>query len=346
MEIDLDTFLTTVYCHIDDVYQMQFAAQKPCRCGHQPEMSDSEVLTIAVLSHWQERSSERGFVRYVRAHWQAYFPRMLSQSAFNRRVRDLTHVLETLGPTLASQITSSLVPGAVYEVLDGVPVPVMRRCRGERHRLFGDEAGVGRGGTDREWYYGMRLLTVVNSQGLITGFVLGPASTDERWLADAVLRWRVNPTAPPPSLEDLNPILGAWKRRDQRRGPTGPLSSQWSAGLPPRLPVLADLGFRGEAWQAHWRDHYGVLVVTERVYEAVTDEQQRQQWSDWLHAHRQLSETVNDLLDRVLHLKAHRARTFAGLRARIGAKVAACNLLIACNAQADRPLFAHFSPLA
>ena len=87
-------------------------------------------------------------------------------------------------------------------------------------------------------------------------------------------------------------------------------------------------------------------MVTERVYEAVTDEQQRQQWSDWLHAHRQIIETVNDLLDRVLHLKAPRARTFAGLRARIGAKVAACNLLIACNAQADRPLFAHFSPLA
>lgn len=346
MEIDLDTFLATVYCHIDDLYQAEFAAQKPCRCGHQPEMSDSEVLTIAVVCQWQERSSERGVVRYVQEHWQAYFPRMLSQSAFNRRVRDLTHVLEALGPTLATQLTTTLLPGAAYEVLDGVPVPVMRRCRGERHRLFGDEAGVGRGGTDREWYYGMRLLTVVNSQGLITGFVLGAASTDERWLADAVLRWRVTPQAPAPSVEDLNPYLGPWRRRDQRRGPTGPLGSRWSAGLPSGLLVLADLGFRGAAWQTHWRDHYGVLVVTERVYEAIADDTTRTQYVDWLHAHRQIIETVYDLLDRVLHLKAPRARTVTGLRARIGAKVAACNLLIAWNAHAHRPRFAHFSPLA
>jgi hypothetical protein len=187
---------------------------------------------------------------------------------------------------------------------------------------------------------------MVNSQGLITGFVLGPAPTGEHWLADALLRWRVGPDAPPPAAEELNPVLGAWKRRDERRGPTGPLGTRWSAGTPSDLPILADLGFRGEAWQTHWRDHYGVLVVTERVYEAISNEQRRQQWTDWLHRHRQLIETVNALLDRVLHLKTPRARTRSGLRARIGAKVAACNLLIACNTHLGRPTFAHFSPFA
>jgi hypothetical protein len=84
---------------------------------------------------------------------RGYFPRLLSQSAFNRRMRDLGEVLGQLGPALAQHVEQTLGPAA-YEVLDGVPVPLMRRCRSERHRLFGDEAGLGCGGSDREWYYG------------------------------------------------------------------------------------------------------------------------------------------------------------------------------------------------
>lgn len=89
MELDLDTFLVTVYCVCDDLYRQQFAAAKPARPGPQPELSDSEVLTLAVLAQWQPRNSESAFVQYAATHWRAYFPRLLSQEAFNRRVRDL-----------------------------------------------------------------------------------------------------------------------------------------------------------------------------------------------------------------------------------------------------------------
>ena len=41
MEIDLNTFLTTWYCAVDDVYRGAFAPTKPVRPGHQPEMADS-----------------------------------------------------------------------------------------------------------------------------------------------------------------------------------------------------------------------------------------------------------------------------------------------------------------
>jgi hypothetical protein len=271
MEIDLDTFLTLVYCLIDDLYRARFGPSKPRRGGHQPEMADSEVLTLMVLAQWQEASSERAFGAYVRRHWRGYFPRLLSQSAFNRRVRDLALVLDALGPVLATALSEQLVPAASYEVMDGAPVPLMRRCRGERHRLFADEAGVGRGGSDRDWYYGLRLVSLVNNQGLITGFALGPAPTDERWVADALLRWRQDPAAPPPSLEDLTPVLGESHVRGGRRGPTGPLASRWSAGSPSGLPILADRGFAGAFWRAHWQEQYQARVLTEQVYAVVAD---------------------------------------------------------------------------
>src|SRR5207248_2431382 len=115
MELDLDTFLVTVYCVIDDLYQETFAAHKPVRPGAEPEMSDSEVLTVVVLTQWQQSRSESAFLGYVRHHWRAYFPRVLSQSAFNRRARDLMRVLWALlrwrqAPTAPSPSAADLRP--------------------------------------------------------------------------------------------------------------------------------------------------------------------------------------------------------------------------------------------
>jgi hypothetical protein len=231
MELDLDTFLVTVYCVIDDLYQETFAAHKPVRPGAEPAVSDSEVLAVVVLTQWQQSRSESAFLGYVRHHWRAYFPRVLSQSAFNRRARDLMGVLCALGPVLSQRLDQALGSAPPYEVLDTVPVPLLRRCRGDQHHLFGLEAAIGQGGSDKDWYYGVSLLGAVTPSGLLSGFVLGPADTQERWLAEALLRWRQAPTAPSPSAADLRPVLGPSHKRGGRVGPRGPLSHQ---PTPPR----------------------------------------------------------------------------------------------------------------
>jgi hypothetical protein len=86
--MDVDTFLTAVYTGVDDLYRAYFAARKPRRRGHQAELSDSEVLTLLLIAQWFGRS-EAALLRYARQHWTAYFPRLLSQSACNRRTCDL-----------------------------------------------------------------------------------------------------------------------------------------------------------------------------------------------------------------------------------------------------------------
>src|SRR5439155_21186115 len=97
MDLDLDTFLTTVYCVVDDLYRAEFAPAKPVRPGPRPRLSDGEVLALAILAQWQRGRSERAFLRYAGRRWRGYFPRLLSQSAFNRRARDLAGVLCALG---------------------------------------------------------------------------------------------------------------------------------------------------------------------------------------------------------------------------------------------------------
>ena len=103
MDTDLDTFLTTVYVIVDDLYRTECAPHKPPRPGHRPELTDSEVLTLGILAQWQRSRSERAFLRAARPPLAPYFPRFLSQSAFNRRLRALGGVLAHLVPAIASR---------------------------------------------------------------------------------------------------------------------------------------------------------------------------------------------------------------------------------------------------
>lgn len=345
MEIDLDTFLITVYCLIDDLYQAHLAPLKPSRPGQRPELSDSEVLTLLLLAQWQQDRSERAFLRYAVAHLRPYFPRLLSQSAFNRRARDLAGAATALGHLLMHADPTRPDPPAAYGLLDGVPVALARRCRGQRHRCFAAEADIGHGGSDGAWIYGVRLLTVVSPAGPITGWLVGPAATGERWLAEALLRWRQDPTAPPPTAAELAPVMGpSHHAGGERIGPTGPLAPAGAVGDPARQPYLADLGFAGAAWQQHWQVAYGATVLTKADYTALPSAD-RAALERWFCGLRQTVETVYGWLTDRLGLQSPRARTYWGLLTRLAAKVAAFNLALLLNHRFHRPTFAHLNPL-
>ncbi len=347
MKLDLDTFLITVYCVVDELYKTQFAAHKPTRPGRKPELSDSEVLTLALLAQWEPHRSETAFMDYAVKHWRSYFPQLVSRSDFNRRLRDLAGVLCQLGPALHARTEQALGGTAAYQVLDCVPVPLMRRCRGDRHRLFGREAAVGHGGSDDEWYYGVKLLASVTPQGTVSGFVLAPANTDDRWVAEALLCWRQDPTVPAPGLAEVSRVLGPSHRRGgKRRGPTGPLGWAVSAGQPPDSPYLADVGFRGQAWRAHWQADYGAVVLLKSDYLGAPSDPERRRARRWVSSLRQRVETVFEGLTDTFGLKFPRARSWWGLLARLGAKVAAFNLAIYVNHLFHRPIFDFFNPLA
>ena len=171
---DPATLLLALYCTVDDLYQEHFASRRPRRPGRRPVLSDSEVMTLVLLAQWRQDRSERAFLNYARHHLRSYFPRLLDQSAFNRRARDLMGVLCLLAPAIRVRASAVLgLPRPTYEVLDGVPVPLMRRCRGGQHRLFRDEAAIGRGGSDKEWYYGLKMLAAVDDHGFVGGLAAG-----------------------------------------------------------------------------------------------------------------------------------------------------------------------------
>lgn len=321
MSIDLDTFLVTLYTIVDDLYQQHAAPAKPRRPGPRPTVADSEVLTLALCAQWWGKS-ERAFLRYVRQSWRAYFPRLLSQSAYNRRCRDLTGVLVALVPLVARELRAA---GAAYEAVDTVAVPLLRRCRGRSQRLFGDEAAFGRGGSDKEWYYGCKLLLAVTPGGVVTGFVLAPASMADRWIADALLCWRVRPHAMPLHLADLpSPIRHSGT---PYVGPSGPRWPPSGAGARSGGPYIADDGFFGAWWQHHWARTYGAALIAPHNYRGPQAAAAKRQHARW----RQMVETINGHLTRTFGLHFPGARSKPGLLTRIAAKLAALNLGVRLN---------------
>jgi hypothetical protein len=325
--LDTDTFLTTVYSLLDDRYQVEFARLRAHTVGRRPTLSDSAVRTLVVAQHWFGLS-ERALVRRLRRTWQALFPTPLRQSACNRRVRGLSSVLSALVPRLAHDL-----PAAAYAVLDGTRVPRERCRRARRQRLLAPAADCGKGGVDRRSYWGGKLLLAVTPQGAITGFVAGPASTEARWLADALLSGRARaPTAvwhgglPPP------------KRRNGRAyvGPNGPLWPRLGVGVQrPAWGYLGDTGVTGAWWDGHWQADYRATVLTPQSY-LPEDRGARR-----AHASlRQIVETVNGCVKQQLGLGALQARSRWGLRARRAGKLVAHNVGMLLNQRLGRPLLA------
>jgi len=329
MNPSLDAFLVALYTIVDDLYVQHIAPHKPRRRGAKPKLSDSEVLTLVIcaqLAGW----GERRLVAHAQHHWRSYFPNLLSQSATNRRARDLAGVLASLVGLVAEQLRATYEP---YETFDTLPVPLMRRCRGEHHRLFADEAAIARGGSDRDWYYGCRLLASVTPEGLITGFVVGPADTQERWLAEAFLCWRQHNRATPWSPADLPPPHPRKGDPHEYVGPTGPLWPRDGVGVANLEPYIADDGFGGHVWVSHWAADYQARVLTPASYQGENRRAVKREHAGWRH----IVETVNGQLEQTLGLLFPGARSLWGLHTRIAAKLAAYNLGIWLNRLFGRP---------
>ncbi|MDP8925913.1 MAG: IS982 family transposase [Actinomycetota bacterium] len=182
--MDLDTFLTSLYVLVDDWWRAnhpEAAARGP---GRPVTLSDSEVLTLAILAQWPRFRSERDFWRFARRYLREYFPTLLSQSQFNRRVRALEPELRALQRALAEALVDR---SEVYRVLDTTLISAIERVRACRKGLFAGQATFGRSVSKTEWVYGFKVALVVDPKGVVTTFGLAPAACDERPIANALI---------------------------------------------------------------------------------------------------------------------------------------------------------------
>ena len=181
--VELETLLVSLYILVDDWWQRthRTAPRKP---GRPPLLSESEVLTLAILSQWPRWRSERDFFRFADAHLREYFPSLLSHGQLNRRIRAVEPGLKTLQRNLAETLADG---SEVYHVLDTTLIPAIVRVRACRMGLFAGQATFGRSVSKTEWVYGFKVALSVTPEGVIAAFGLAEANSDKRHIAEFLL---------------------------------------------------------------------------------------------------------------------------------------------------------------
>ncbi len=97
MNMDFDTFLVGLYLMVDQWLQNDGARYIRPQGGTPPRLTDGEMLTL-LLAHQlaQAKWPERRWLRFVWHNYQEWFPALTTQSAYNRRARNLWGVLNAM----------------------------------------------------------------------------------------------------------------------------------------------------------------------------------------------------------------------------------------------------------
>jgi hypothetical protein len=89
MDADLDTLATALYVRIDDLLKCcpERAPWRPV-IGICPQISDAELVTLAVMQALLGFVSEARWLRYARKSLRGLFPYLPGQSGYNKRPAD------------------------------------------------------------------------------------------------------------------------------------------------------------------------------------------------------------------------------------------------------------------
>lgn len=172
----------------------------------------------------------------------------------------------------------------------------------------------------------------VSSEQVISGWLVGPASADDRVMLQALLSQRqghydfITPTPWRPWRQILAPAF------------LGPLQAAGQPAL--TRTYLADKGFNGFKWQQHWYRHYAVNVLTEPSRHRHSAPLPRS-WAKWFRGLRQPIETTFAVLWEVFDIKHLKAHSRWGQYTRLALATAAFNWGVWLNRQLRRPPLAH-----
>ncbi len=182
--IPFEELATIVYVLVDDWYQEKGMHLLKGKRGKKPVFSDSEVLTLLLLMDFVPFPGEDQYIGFMRANYLSLFPKIVDQSQFNRRARNLRLVLEALRRHWAEELG---VTKQDKYLLDTKPVPVVGYKRSKRRSDFAGSAAYGYCASRKLHYFGYKLVTLSTLDGVPVAYELVPANTDERVAAETVL---------------------------------------------------------------------------------------------------------------------------------------------------------------
>lgn len=159
-----------IFVFIDDILRnIGHYTDKRSKCD------DSEIITtalVAALHYCGNHADAIGFVQET-----GLMPNMLSESRFNRRLRKLADLTANLFFQLG-QVIMCLDENLTYRV-DSFPVIPVKSChniRIKRSKLFKEEQFRGYNASKKEFYYGIKVFVVTNSDNKPVEYTFTPGA--------------------------------------------------------------------------------------------------------------------------------------------------------------------------
>lgn len=188
--MSLENFIIWVFCWVDDVFSSLFQNIRLRSRGFAPKLSDAEVITMEVVGEFLGLDTDKGIWAYFRDHWQDWFPGLGSRANFAKQAANLWAIKQHLQKHLAVLLGATQKP---VHIIDGFPIPVCGFKRAHGSSNFKDVADFGYCAAKSETYYGFKGHLLIDEAGVISGFVMTPASGSEReaaWeLTDSISGW-------------------------------------------------------------------------------------------------------------------------------------------------------------
>src|SRR5437867_9321384 len=172
----VDYHMTAIYCFVDEFFKGQARLAQWRRSPHaQPQFSDAEVLTVALLQGVLEVATLKQPYRLVAQKWRAAFPQLPS---YKQWVSRLHHLRPLVGQVLGTTCGHALTAARLY-LIDSKPIPLCQPIRHGRVRLLRDE-GAYFGKTSKGWYFGFKLHVLRHISGRVLNLSLTHGNRDDR----------------------------------------------------------------------------------------------------------------------------------------------------------------------
>jgi Transposase DDE domain len=216
---DLETLLTALYVLIDD-HVLEPGRRRP---GHPKQLSDAELVCLAVAQVLLGARSEHHWLRMCRARLGHLFPYLPKQPGYHKR-------LKAAAPLICQATTylASLCPSwdDQLRLLDATPIPCGTSRQTARRSQLAGWANYGYCAAHSRWYWGLKLYLLATPDGMPVTWCLADPKIGERDVAEELLA----------------------HARD-----TGALRDQ--------MIVLADKGLAGRAIERYAADQIHVLLA-------------------------------------------------------------------------------------
>ena len=185
-ETSWEESITTWYSHVDDAYQRVCAKlSRPVRKrGPKPTMSDSEVITVALIIETFFQGHEEVGYAFVCQYLGDLFRHLIDLDRFNTRRRRLIGLIEAIRRDLRNQIIDH---GDRVRIVDSAPITLMTYTRGSRCKSVVGSEYFGVVTSKKGKFFGLRLHATVTAEQLIDEWLLAPASATDAKVLDALV---------------------------------------------------------------------------------------------------------------------------------------------------------------